>query len=1146
MKHHIASSSPNLAYTTRFPAGFGKSMGESGPKKIPEVSFLSNISAGRGYDNYEDKGDMATFPFGGDNNDRSFFDTYESFGPHIGGYDMEHTRGHYESRGPSASGSPQKQSGSVASSRPPIPPSIETARPNNGMQVSPNKAKREEAPLSAGGPLSANTAGSSNRASSYVSSIYYQAPNLVGLADPARKRSTMSLYEQGPAMIPSIVDLAEPIQHMGLGHLPEETSSKAVQNALRTLQEKVAKLEVERVSARDKIQSLEDNLAEARKMLTTTKGSTQNSMNSSLLRQSVSTNDSVRKENTERRIRCLEDELDATRRALEVEQHRLKMSKDAETAASKHATEAETRAKALQHALHEKIVARRMKEEVLDRAARQRESMNRNQPFSFQASVNDSKRATEEVSGYLPASMDDKGTSTSFIIQDIVPLPKEEFVHGLKRDVEIQVDPSAASFVAQSPDKSSSLPLSGATLNRTSPIREEYCKETGTQSAFDDERRSLNRSPRYFVDENRKYEDGYIADFLTPKQSSSLCVQSSEKDMHHVLEFESAGGSSAYAGEAEAGSKIPVQVEQEQAQAEKSNLEGQLNHMRSRAAFLERQLNHARDLQQTAQTERDELRRELLLLRHGIGNKEKRLSALNIPSHSPPLKSDSFSPGRSSRQSGSRMSSPGREGRPAKFNTWEDPIRNERNLRDMAPESRVRRRPDSDPFDESFPTGNDTTNSMIVENNSFLDTDQIERLRMEIDGVRNGAERQAAELLVRRPKGAESKMTRVSRVEKSGISTETRGREAAKSQAMHWKKLEGARPASRMSVSNERHSRSHSRSLRDDDLALEKDSYAREMPFVVGKNTGRSHSVTANLQKVFSMLKTHNPALCSVCSKRKQNKEVSRESSRKREPSPQARKGKQKSVASGASETLPDEEEFRGRSRDDQAHLHLEMARESAAEGGTEGLARILKFLESEHMEYKGKYHRLVAEYEKTADVGSQDAHGKRPEDQRRLRRIGDDLRNVIQDMDAKGDQIRILRDIITSSSRLASQQKTGGRAQKEKSIKGENEISKAEKELRRSLRAISPSRKAETNSASKKVKKSTKAVSKGSSSHGVSATGGGFGQSETRSRVSSGRSTPKFRAVDSKRRRTPSPARSAASLHLLRNSLRVQEALED
>ncbi|KAL4233779.1 Centrosomal protein cep57L1 [Mactra antiquata] len=36
-----------------------------------------------------------------------------------------------------------------------------------------------------------------------------------------------------------------------------------------------------------------------------------------------------------------------------------------------------------------------------------------------------------------------------------------------------------------------------------------------------------------------------------------------------------------------------------------------------------------------------------------------------------------------------------------------------------------------------------------------------------------------------------------------------------------------------------------------------------DIPFVAGKNTGPSHSVSANVQKVFSLMKNHNMALCS-------------------------------------------------------------------------------------------------------------------------------------------------------------------------------------------------------------------------------------------------------------------------------------------
>ncbi|KAI8837865.1 hypothetical protein BC829DRAFT_42139 [Chytridium lagenaria] len=275
-------------------------------------------------------------------------------------------------------------------------------------------------------------------------------------------------------------------------------------------------------------------------------------------------------------------------------------------------------------------------------------------------------------------------------------------------------------------------------------------------------------------------------------------------------------------------------------------------------------------------------------------------------------------------------------------------------------------------------------------------------------------------------------MTRMPRNGKSTPSVaapETRGRDASKT--MQWKKLEGARPPSRVSASNERHSRSRSRSLRDEDLTWDgRDSHGREMPFVVGKNTGKSHSVTANLQKVFSMLKTHNPALCSVCSRRRQSKEASRESSKRRDASPQGRRSHRE--ASGSTPPLTDEDEFRGRLRDDQALLHFELAKEGAADGGTEGLERILRFLESEQADYKSNYQHLVREYERLADLGSKNGGKGSHEEQRKLRQIGDELRNVIQDMDSKGDQIRILRDIMASSSRLVTQ-----KAQKS-SAKGE------------------------------------------------------------------------------------------------------------
>ncbi|KXS19498.1 hypothetical protein M427DRAFT_451855 [Gonapodya prolifera JEL478] len=43
---------------------------------------------------------------------------------------------------------------------------------------------------------------------------------------------------------------------------------------------------------------------------------------------------------------------------------------------------------------------------------------------------------------------------------------------------------------------------------------------------------------------------------------------------------------------------------------------------------------------------------------------------------------------------------------------------------------------------------------------------------------------------------------------------------------------------------------------------------ARKLPFIMGTNTGKSYSVTANLQQIFAMLKSHNPVLCTICAAR--------------------------------------------------------------------------------------------------------------------------------------------------------------------------------------------------------------------------------------------------------------------------------------
>eukprot|EP00842_Homolaphlyctis_polyrhiza_P005345 jgi/Hompol1/5811/HPOL_000728-RA len=140
----------------------------------------------------------------------------------------------------------------------------------------------------------------------------------------------------------------------------------------------------------------------------------------------------------------------------------------------------------------------------------------------------------------------------------------------------------------------------------------------------------------------------------------------------------------------------------------------------------------------------------------------------------------------------------------------------------------------------------------------------------------------------------------------------------------------------------------------------------REMPFIVGKNTGKSFSVTANLQRVFSLLKAHNPGLCSVCDL-------------------QLDVNQDAEIAQGIGSS------------------------------GTENLRHVLGVLEDEFRELKALYNELVSEYEKivesTTSRPAPDVAG-----QKTLKAIGDELRLVIQNMETKGDQITILREILQTS----------------------------------------------------------------------------------------------------------------------------------
>ncbi|KAJ3323373.1 hypothetical protein HDV06_001893 [Boothiomyces sp. JEL0866] len=192
---------------------------------------------------------------------------------------------------------------------------------------------------------------------------------------------------------------------------------------------------------------------------------------------------------------------------------------------------------------------------------------------------------------------------------------------------------------------------------------------------------------------------------------------------------------------------------------------------------------------------------------------------------------------------------------------------------------------------------------------------------------------------------------------------------------------------------------------------------AREMPFIVGKNIGKSFSVTANLQKVFSMLKSHNPDLCSVCSKRA----PSTISSRQREPSAHkpvhvldspellSSKSRRKSSSEAPAPPKPKSSDILGIPTSDQE------LKDEISSTREDSLLHVLGILEQEFKESKSQYDSLVKQYETIADSMTEKTISE-SSGSKTLKAIGDDLRLIIQNMETKSDQITILRDIIANS----------------------------------------------------------------------------------------------------------------------------------
>ncbi|ORX93988.1 hypothetical protein K493DRAFT_352865 [Basidiobolus meristosporus CBS 931.73] len=135
----------------------------------------------------------------------------------------------------------------------------------------------------------------------------------------------------------------------------------------------------------------------------------------------------------------------------------------------------------------------------------------------------------------------------------------------------------------------------------------------------------------------------------------------------------------------------------------------------------------------------------------------------------------------------------------------------------------------------------------------------------------------------------------------------------------------------------------------------------RNLPFIVGTNTGKSHSITVNLQKMFSALQKHSPTLCSVCQDRREH-------------------GNPGAIS---------------RNRIDDSRKNPRQAR----------LERVIKTLEDEFLHLKIQYQKAVSLYE-AIDLTKQPILREQKSD------IAQQLNEILQAMEKKADQIINLRDL--------------------------------------------------------------------------------------------------------------------------------------
>lgn len=170
-------------------------------------------------------------------------------------------------------------------------------------------------------------------------------------------------------------------------------------------------------------------------------------------------------------------------------------------------------------------------------------------------------------------------------------------------------------------------------------------------------------------------------------------------------------------------------------------------------------------------------------------------------------------------------------------------------------------------------------------------------------------------------------------------------------------------------------------------------------------------------------------------------------------------------------------------------------------------------------------YHKLVTQYESASAPllhSSSSGNSNKYDNLKRLKPIGDELREVIRDMEVKGDQITILRDIVYSSVNYLTGGGTNTSQQQQPAVVPTQKIppvtvtstttTTSDKPIQEPLISVKDhdwiTRKPTSSSPSSSMSKSTN--------------------------------------VTTARSRSQSPARAAASLSLLKSSFKVQTALRE